>query len=252
MQISFCEWDDGALARSAAASLSNDEVKVWTARAPTDETALAKLAAEISPDERERAKRFAVNEPRHEFIFGHAVLRQLLGACLNIEPSSLIFGRQPHGKPFLLQPKGGHDPGFNLSHSGGMIAIALAWEREVGVDIEYIHGLEEYWDLAPRIFSPRELFELRSLPAPQQRAAFFNGWTRKEAWLKATGEGLTDSLSAIEVTLTPGMKPELLGVPGGCDAKGPWIMREIPLPPDFAGAVVFGPPKSAIVAGRDS
>ncbi|MEI8290217.1 MAG: 4'-phosphopantetheinyl transferase superfamily protein [Verrucomicrobiota bacterium] len=239
MQISFREWNDAALAQSAAATLSNDEVQVWTARGPADETALAKLTTVISPDQHDCAKRFATDESRREFVFGHAVLRQLLGACLKVEPATLVFGRQPHGKPFLLQPGIGRDLSFNLSHSGGMIAIALAWKRKVGVDIEFIHGLEEYWELAPRIFSTRELGELRSLHTPQQRAAFFNGWTRKEAYLKATGEGLTDALPAIEVTLAPGKEPELLDLPAGPKATRLWVIRAIPLPPGFVGAVVF-------------
>ena len=239
MRITFFEWDGTSPTQHLAAALGSDEVQVWTARMPKDDTASAKLAAVISPDERERAERFLVSEPRREFIFARAALRHLLGACLQIAPASLVFGQQSQGKPFLLQPNAGHDVAFNLSHSGGMLAIALGRGREIGVDIEFIHGLADFRELAPHFFSPRELAELHALPKTQQRAAFFNGWTRKEAWLKATGEGLTDSLPRIQVTLTPGMKPDLLGVPGSCEAARWWSMAEIPLPPDFAGAVVF-------------
>ena len=103
-------------------------------------------------------------------------------------------------------------------------------------------------DLAERIFSPREPCELRSLPKPQQREAFFNGWTRKEAYLKATGEGLIDALPSIEVTLAPGKEPELLGLPTGPEAVPQWAIRVIPLPPDFTGAVVF---EKNSTAGRE-
>jgi 4'-phosphopantetheinyl transferase len=120
-----------------------------------------------------------------------------------------------------------------------MVAIALVRGREVGVDIESLHRLDDWLLMARRIFSPRELGELRSLPEPQQRKAFFNGWTRKEAYLKATGEGLTDALPIIEVTVAPGKEPELLGLPTGPEAALQWGIRVIPLPPDFAGAVVF-------------
>ena len=239
MQVSFREWEDSACSRRAAASLGTDEVQVWMATAPPDEAGLAALTHTLSPDERERAGRFSVSEPRRQFVFGRALLRQLLGACLKVEPITLAFGYQPRGKPFLSQSALDGDLRFNLSHSGRMVAVALARGREVGVDIESIQRLEDWLLLAGRIFSPLELCELRSLPKPQQREAFFNGWTRKEAYLKATGEGLTDALPAIEVTLAPGREPELLGLPTGPEAARQWAIRVIPLPPDFAGAVVF-------------
>lgn len=239
MKISFREWEDSACSRRAAASLGTDEIQVWMATAPQDEAGLKVLGRTFSPDERERTERFSVSEPRCQFVFGRALLRQLLGACLNVEPAALAFGYQPRGKPFLTQSALDGDLRFNLSHSGRMVAIALAREREVGVDLESIHRLDDWPLLAGRIFSPRELRELRSLPKPQQREAFFNGWTQKEAYLKATGEGLTDALPAIEVTLAPGKEPELLGLPTGPEAARQWAIRVIPLPPDFAGAVVF-------------
>jgi 4'-phosphopantetheinyl transferase len=239
MQILFREWDDSVPARRAAASLGSDEVQVWLATAPPDEAGLTAFTRALNPDERERAERFRVSEPRRQFVFGRAVLRQLLGACLNVEPATLAFGHQPHGKPFLSQSALAGNLRFNLSHSGRIVAIALARGREVGVDIESIQRLDDWLLLAGRIFSPRELGELFSLPKPQQREAFFNGWTRKEACLKATGEGLTDDLPAIEVTLAPGKEPKLIGLPAGPEAARRWAIRAIPLPPDFAGAVVF-------------
>ena len=239
MQILFREWDGSALARRAAASLGSDEVQVWLATAPPDEAGLTTFARVLDPDERERAEQFSVSEPRRRFVFGRAALRQLLGACLNVGPATLAFGRQPRGKPFLTRPALAGDLRFNLSHSGGMVAIALARGREVGVDIESIQRLDDWLLLAGRIFSSRELGELFSLPKSQQREAFFNGWTRKEACLKATGEGLSDDLPAIKVTLAPGKEPELLGLPAGLKAARQWAIRDIPLPPDFAGAEVF-------------
>ena len=239
MQISFHEWEDSPLTHRAAASLGSDEVQVWIATAPSDEAGLTALACQLSSDERARAERFRVSEPRRQFVFGRALLRQLLGACLNVEPVTLAFGYHPRGKPFLAQSALNSDLRFNLSHSGRLVAIALAHGREVGVDLESIHRLDDWWLLAERIFSSRELCELRALPASKQREAFFNGWTRKEAYLKATSEGLTDDLPAIEVTLVPGQKPRLLRLPAGLEAARQWTIQDIPLPPDFAGAVAF-------------
>src|SRR6266550_7104281 len=162
-----------------------------------------------------------------------------LGACLNVEPVTLAFGYHPRGKPFLAQSAFNSDLRFNLSHSGLIVAIALARGREVGVDLESVYRLDDWSLLAERIFSSRELCELRAVPAAKQREAFFNGWTRKEAYLKATSEGLTDDLPAIEVTLVPGQKPRLLRSPAGLEAARQWAIQDIPLPRDFAGAVAI-------------
>jgi 4'-phosphopantetheinyl transferase len=251
MQVSFREWEDSACSRRAAALLGTDEAQVWMATVPPDEASLAALARTLSPDERERAERFRMSEPRRQFVSGRALLRQLLGACLNVESATLAFGYEPRGKPFLAQSAWDGDLRFNLSHSGRMVAIALTRGREVGVDVESIQRLEDWPLLAEQIFSPRELCELRSLPKTQQREAFFNGWTRKEAYLKATGEGLTDALPSVEVTLAPGKEPELLSLPTGPEAARQWAIRGIPLPPDFAGAVVFEQRSTAPASPRD-
>lgn len=206
---------------------------------PPDEADLTAFTRTLSPAERVRAERFRVPEPRRQFVFGRAVLRQLLGACLNVEPAAMAFGSEPRGKPFLEQSALDGDLRFNLSHSGSLVAVGLARGREVGVDVEWIHHLPDWSHLTTRIFSAPELDELHALPELQQREAFFNGWTRKEAYLKATGEGLTDALPAIEVTLAPGQEPKLLRLAGDAEAARQWTMRAIPLPGGFAGAVAF-------------
>ena len=107
------------------------------------------------------------------------------------------------------------------------------------MDLEWIDDLTNLAPLAMRVCSPHELAELRALARPQQRAAFYHGWTRKEAYLKAIGEGVTDALPAIEVTLAPGIEPELRGLPAGPEAARQWTIRHLPLAREFAGAVVF-------------
>ena len=199
MRVEFREWDNSVSSRRTATSLGRDEVQVWSAILCHDEVESIKLIPDLSADEHKRADRFLVEESRRQFIFSRAVLRQLLGACLNTTPSALSFCYHPHGKPFVYQS----GLCFNLSHSGQLLVIALARGCDVGVDVEWLHGRTDWSLLAERIFSSRELRELRALPASKQREAFFNGWTRKEAYLKATGEGLTDDLRAIEVTLSP-------------------------------------------------
>lgn len=170
---------------------------------------------------------------------GRAVLRQLAGAILKVDPTELVFGYEPSGKPFLRHRPSDHDLRFNLSHSGRLVAVAMARGREVGVDIESIHSVDDWSLLTGRIFSGRELAELNALPASRQRQAFFNGWTRKEAYLKATGEGLSDALPSIEVTLAPENEPQLIGLPASSGATRRWAIRGLPMPHDYAGAVVF-------------
>jgi 4'-phosphopantetheinyl transferase len=239
MPVRLCNWDNSAPSHRAVASLDPDEVQVWSATLPRDELELIELSHILSPDEQERARRFQVVEARHQFVFGRAVLRQIIGACLNTAPSTVVFGHGPQGKPCLSASTSVGDLRFNLSHSGRLVVIALARAREVGVDLEQLERTTDWSLLAERIFSARELGELRALPATEQRRAFFRGWTRKEAYLKATGEGLTDDLPAIEVTLVPGHAPRLLGLPAGSAAASKWVIQDIPLPPDFVGAVAF-------------
>ena len=241
MPITYHEWGDPNVALRTAAALGSDEVQVWLARPPAAEAGMAGLTGLLGRDERERAERYRADEARQHFVFGRALLRLLLAACLNVEPAALEFAYQPHGKPILVFPHPEENPRFNLSHSGGLLAIALARGRDVGIDIESMGAEAPDWlPLAARVFSPRELGELTALPAPHlQRRAFFTGWTRKEAYLKATGEGLIDALEAIEVTLTPGQAPALLKLPASARPPREWSIRDIPMPPDFAGAVVY-------------
>jgi len=239
MRIVFREWEDSAVARRTAAALDPDEIQVWIAPTLIDQAGLTALVRLLSPDERERAARFIVSEPRSQFVVGRVLLRQLLAACLNIEPVALVFSSTPRGKPCLDSPFSAGDFRFNLSHSGSLVAVALTRGREVGVDLERIDLPADWPLLAERVFSPRELGELHALPAAQRSAAFFKGWTRKEAYLKATGEGLTVAPAAVEVSLAPDQDARLLLVPDGSEAARRWTIRDLPLPPGFAGAVAF-------------
>lgn len=162
------------------------------------------LCQTLSPSERKPAHWFRVPEPCCQFVFGRALLRQLLVACLNVDPGTMVFGSWPRGKPFLERFASDGDLSFNLSHSSSLVAVGLARGRDIGVDLEWIRQLADWSLLAARIFPAHELDELHVLPARQQREAFLNGWTRKEAYLTATGAGLSDALVAIEVTLAPG------------------------------------------------
>jgi 4'-phosphopantetheinyl transferase len=238
MALPLREWDSRAPAPIGTDDFPGAITKVWLARMARTEGEMSQLTSLLNPAEQVRADQFKAEHPRHQFIFGRAVLRQILGACLNVAPSVVAFGYHPAGKPFLWQPVSEPQLHFNLSHSKDLILVAVSRGLEVGVDLEWIHGVEDCASLEPRIFSARERAELHALPQAHQRTACFNGWTRKEAWLKATGQGLVDHLGEIEVTIAPGREPQFLSLPGGPQTLPRWTLHALALPVDYAGALV--------------
>lgn len=157
-------------------------VQVW--RADLDSIPLAALADLLDDEERARAARFRFDQHRARFIVSHGVLRKILGRYLKADPAALRFRSSPRGKPYL-------DPAcdlqFNLSHSSGLGIYAVTFGRRVGVDIERIEARPDLLEVARRFFTPEE-FAL--LEPNRSLELFYRIWTRKEAWLKATGEGL--------------------------------------------------------------
>ncbi len=239
MSIQPREWNASAPGTVDTQALATGDCQLWLAPVPGDDFSLADSINHLSAEEQLRAGRLLLASARREFIFGRATLRQILGAHLGLNPAEVPLAEGPAGKPCLAEAAATTGLRFNLTHSGGLVIIALARHREVGVDVEWRPGLREWEPLVQRIFSAREQAELHALPITQRDEAFFNGWTRKEAWLKATGKGLQDDLSAIEVVLTPGCPPEWLTLPGGVKETGRWALREISLPEGFTGALVY-------------
>jgi 4'-phosphopantetheinyl transferase len=237
LQFSFREWTE-AIASTATAEPGSDDAHVWLAALPNDAVRLSALIACLSPDELERAARFRVEAPRRLFMFGRAVLRQLLGGYLDIPPAAVTLGYEPRGKPFLRSPPADHVLHFNLSHTDAQVAIAFSRDRRIGVDIESHQRLDDWPAVADRVFSAAELTTLYGLPESVRRAAFFKGWTCKEAYLKATGDGLSDEVRTIEVSVVPGGAAQLLAAPGGPEAIRRWAISMVPMPEGMTGAVV--------------
>jgi 4'-phosphopantetheinyl transferase len=207
--------------------MSGDEIHVWLA--PLDN--VPDSSQLLSPDERERAARFAMAHIRHRFIAARAFLRTTLAECLDRDPAELQFGYGSHGKPFLIDA----DLRFNLSHSGGWAALAVARGHEVGIDIEQIRPDRALDDLARRFFSAREWAALRALPEAERCPAFFRCWTRKEAFIKLIGEGLSFPLDEFDVTLRSDEPTALLSVRGQSDTR--WAMHDVAAPTGFAAAL---------------
>jgi 4'-phosphopantetheinyl transferase len=215
---------------------------VWWAR--LDRLPPVLLAGPLSADERERAGRFRFDRDRRRFVAARGLLRLVLGRTLGLDPAGLRFAYGPRGKPSLADGPG---LGFNVSHSGGLALLAFAWDRELGVDVEEEREVKEAADIARRYFSHRESEELLRLPEGERKAAFFRCWTRKEAFIKATGDGLSRALDAFDVTLRPGEPARLLRVEGEPGAKSRFWIEDLRPAPGFAGALAVDGARARVV-----
>ena len=187
-----------------------DDVTIWYVPLDQPSDRLDEFAVLLSPDEDARAKRFRFEHDRRRFTVCRAVLRRLLARELTMDAREVNIVYGPHGKP-SLGSDGGRALCFNVSHSDGHALVALA-PSEVGVDIERIRPVDDLGRLAETAFSLAERAELLALPEPQQLRGFFNCWTRKEAYIKASGEGLSRPLDEFDVSLVPGEPAHLLRV----------------------------------------
>ena len=212
-----------------------DEVHVWRAGLGVAPSQLETLSAILSVDEKKRAERFHFKEDRGEFIAGRVLLRILLGRYVQRAPSQLQFSYGPSGKPRLA----GEDPSlrFNLSHSHGLALYAFIRGRELGVDLEWMKRNADAEKIAERFFSAQEVVTLRALPAREKEKAFFDCWTRKEAYIKAKGDGLTAPLDGFSVSLSPGEPAALLNVKDDPAEVSRWSLRELDPGPGYAAAL---------------
>jgi 4'-phosphopantetheinyl transferase len=220
-----------------ALPLPGDEVHVWHACLDTDLSDIDYLASILAADEMERARRFHFDEHRHHYIIARGLLRCLLGRYLEIEPDRLRFCYGEYGKPALVQEHGGDWMRFNLSHSHNFALYAFARNRELGIDIERIKKGFANEQIAERFFSEEETGVLRSLPKSLQDEAFFNCWTRKEAYIKAKGEGLSMPLHTFDVSLIPGEPARLLASRLDSEEASRWTLIHLTPCDGYVGAV---------------
>ena len=217
--------------------LESDEVHVWRARLGVNAAQRQALFQTLSADERARSARFHFPQDRERFVAARGILRALLARYLNADPSQLSFRYNPHGKPALAAFWDHAGIRFNLSHSEGLALYAVSRHREVGIDLEFIRPHLAQEPMAEGFFSPREVAMLRSLPAPIQPEAFFHCWTRKEAFLKALGQGLSISLDQFDVSLLPGEPAALLRTSWDPLAASRWSLQSLTPSPDYAAVL---------------
>jgi 4'-phosphopantetheinyl transferase len=218
-------------------ALDVSEVHLW--QASLDGRPADIFESFLSADELARANRFHFAQDRTHFIVARGLLRNLLAAYLGINCAELRFSYGAKGKPFLVRDVDGQTQiNFNLSHSHGRAAFAFTRGRELGVDLEYVKEEFDAESIATRFFSRSEVLALRSVPAEVRNQAFFNCWTRKEAYIKARGEGLSMPLDEFDVSLRPGEPVALLNNYREEREVKRWSMKAIPTPADFVGALV--------------
>ena len=174
----------------ARPELARDDIHAWCAVLDELASDLPAFAETLSAGERQRAERFQFDRDRKRFIVRHGLLRMILGRYLNIEPARLSFTCESRGKPALAGTLDGRTLHFNLSHSDGLALFAVARRFALGVDVERIRPIPEIDQIAGKFFSARESAMLKALPAEQKLEAFFNCWTRKEAYLKRPAKAL--------------------------------------------------------------
>jgi 4'-phosphopantetheinyl transferase len=223
----------------AGGSPRGTDVHVCAAHLDLPLETLARFASILSEEEQERAARFRFETHHNRFVAGRAVLRSILAAHLDCAPDELDFNYGPNGKPALSGRLAQSGIFFNLAHSEDLALIAVTRVGPIGVDVERIRPMSEADDLVERFFSARENTLFQTLPEDQKCAAFFNLWTRKEAWLKATGEGIGDSLNRVEVTFLPGESPQFLALPQESGVFNNWALRDLAPANGFVGAVAL-------------
>src|SRR5580700_9321871 len=217
-------------------TFSTERVDVWRVR--LDEWKTAGLEAGIlSPDELGRATRFHFEKDCLHFSRCRSALRQLLGGYLQIPAAKVRFEYLTAGKPRLVAEQNPRSLQFNVSHSAGMALIAVGSQHRLGIDIEKIRSDVDTSSLAERFFSLRERTGLQSLPDHLRIQGFFACWTRKEAFLKATGEGLSFPLGDFSVTTHPDLDPELEEIKGNTDEGKQWFLTDLSVVDGFRATV---------------
>jgi 4'-phosphopantetheinyl transferase len=226
---------------AAGLALGPGEVHVWSVRLDPEPDAAEALTRLLSEDERARAARFRFEKHRRQYSVGRGALRTLLAAYLGggLKPEAVRFSYGPRGKPFLDPMPGAGGLQFNLSNSDELALVGFVLGPEIGVDIEYLKPMPDCEQISERFFSDSERQVLRSIPFPAKEEAFFHCWTRKEAYLKAVGEGLAAPLDSFDVTLAPGEPPRMLTLEGDAERAARWFFHHLRPASDYVGAVAI-------------
>jgi 4'-phosphopantetheinyl transferase len=217
--------------------VADNEVHVWRAQLELPSSQVQRLRDHLTEDELERANRFSFEVDRQRFIAARGILRSILGRYITIYPGHLRFSYNQYGKPFLAPQFSSYLLNFNLCHSGSMALYAITRNMEIGVDVERVRSDFEYEEIAKRFFSVNEAAILRTIPTETRLEAFYTCWTRKEAYIKAHGKGLSLPLDSFDVSCAPWEPPMLLIAKDDPQERSLWTLLDLKPGPGYVGAL---------------
>ena len=238
----------GSQAREVETRVLNCGIEIAVAALDVAPGAVHRLSLLLSEGERERAGRFAFEREWRRYIVARGRLRQLLAERLDVPAEAIEFAYGKRGKPALARACGNRELRFNLAHSRDLALYAFAEGREVGVDVEAVRVLPDADSIAARFFSPREREAYAALDSCHKPVGFFNCWTRKEAYIKALGDGLYHPLDAFDVSLAPGEPARVLRVENTADGMCGWQVESFIPAPGYVAAVVAEDPSACRAA----
>ena len=215
------------------AAPASEEVHVWYAIREAAMPGLPNLQEYLDDEEKSRAARLKFENHRNHFVLSHAMLRLLIAGYCGIAPQQICFSYGPHGKPAI---DANLHLTFNLSHADDIVLCAFAWRRDIGADVECVRNDFDVEEIGERFFSSTERQNLRRVPPEHKHDAFFRLWTRKEAYIKARGEGLSHPLHQFDVSLGHSGNLLMSTRPSSAEAHR-WIIRDVEVPHGYVAAV---------------
>jgi len=228
---------DSAFQVEVPLSLPEDEAQLWRVDLEAVGADESLWQRTLSSDELDRASRFHFPRDRQRFASSRSLLRILLAGFLATDPAAVSFSYSEKGKPLLGPAHAGSNVKFNISHSGGITLLAFTRGREIGVDVEQVRSDFDVQAIARRFFSSKEQRQLADLPPEKNVDAFFRCWTRKEAYIKAVGDGLSLPLNQFDVSLETGEANALLATRPDASEAGHWLLQEVPGGPGYIAAL---------------
>ncbi len=217
-------------------SLSKDHIDVWLCELKTLSSDTSKLYGILSDDERERANKLKVEDKKQQYVIARGTLRQRLGLLTNINPEDFVFEYLEHGKPVLNNDSRFADITFNISHSYDLALIAISQKQSIGIDIEKINHDSDHQALVTRFFSKAEQAEFNTLSEAIKAKAFCACWTRKEAFIKAIGSGITYGLGNFNVTVDPDIQMPMINLLKPSEET--WSAINLPINDEYMACLV--------------
>ena len=224
--------------------LQAGEVHVWRIELEQPDHVLESFRSTLESDELQRASRFHFEKDRRHFVAARGFLREVIGRYLNAKAAAVKFSYSGYGKPALNGEHKNSPLRFNMSHSRGMALLAVTKDKQIGVDVELMRADFASEEIAQRFFSRVEVESFNALPREEQVAAFFRCWTRKEAFIKATGLGLSQPLDDFDVTLASGEPAALLRCKD--DDASRWFLCDLEVGDDYSAALAIETPVAKV------